>query len=331
MIVTVTPNPALDITHEFDRLIPGSVHRAHRVTERPGGKGLNVASVLAQLGEPVCALGFLGGLTGQRIADLACRAPGIRAVERHWVACPAESRRTLIVVAEGEATVFNEPGRPAGAGAWQNLGARLAERVRPGDVVAFCGSVPPGTPAGSLAGLLQIVALGQARSVVDSSGRWLAEAARTGAGLLKPNHLELAAIGGSPDPVVGARRLIRWGARAVAVSCGAKGMGLFLADRPDRYWLASGPALSGNPTGAGDAAVAAWCRVLAAGQPLRDVAAAALRDAVALSGAAVCSAEAGTFDPATYRRLIEVIEVTEVAARPSLAGVELPIVTGSAD
>lgn len=312
MIITITPNPALDITYRVDALQPGEAHRVRLVTERPGGKGLNVASVLAALGEPATALGFLGGATGQRIAELAAQTAGIRDAERYWVASDAESRRAVIVVAEGTATVFNEPGAPAGVGAWQNLTGELATRLRPDDVVAICGSVPAGTQAGSLANLVQIAQAVGARTVVDTSGRWLGEAARAGADLLKPNRAELAASG-TTDLVMGARKLIRWGAKAVAVSSGAEGMRLFLADWPVQHWLARGPQLAGNPTGAGDAAVAAWCRALASGRDLGRDGPAVLADAVALSAAAVLAPEAGEFDADHYAQAAGQIEVSEQA------------------
>ena len=59
MIVTVTCNPAVDLTYRVPRLTPGAVHRVARVEERAGGKGVNVARVLAQLGESV-AEGTIG-------------------------------------------------------------------------------------------------------------------------------------------------------------------------------------------------------------------------------------------------------------------------------
>ena len=41
MIVTVTPNPALDLTWHVDRLETGETHRADAGVSRAGGKGLN--------------------------------------------------------------------------------------------------------------------------------------------------------------------------------------------------------------------------------------------------------------------------------------------------
>jgi hypothetical protein len=58
MIVTVTLNPADDVTYEVASMNPGDEHRVSRVRRRPGAKGVNVAAALAQLGEPVVATGL---------------------------------------------------------------------------------------------------------------------------------------------------------------------------------------------------------------------------------------------------------------------------------
>ncbi|NBH08091.1 PfkB family carbohydrate kinase, partial [Amycolatopsis sp. SID8362] len=64
MIVTVTPNAALDVTYTVDGLVPDAVHRARDVRHRAGGKGVNVARVLHALGVDVHAIATAGGPTG---------------------------------------------------------------------------------------------------------------------------------------------------------------------------------------------------------------------------------------------------------------------------
>lgn len=58
MILTVTLNTALDLTYGVPALVPHTSHRVHEVTERPGGKGVNVARVLAALGHDTVITGF---------------------------------------------------------------------------------------------------------------------------------------------------------------------------------------------------------------------------------------------------------------------------------
>jgi fructose-1-phosphate kinase PfkB-like protein len=72
MILTVTPNVALDITYRVDQLTPGLSHRVRSVEERAGGKGVNVARALHALGHDTFVLGLVGGATAGAITtDLA--------------------------------------------------------------------------------------------------------------------------------------------------------------------------------------------------------------------------------------------------------------------
>ncbi|HEU5268259.1 MAG TPA: PfkB family carbohydrate kinase, partial [Jatrophihabitans sp.] len=72
MILAGCLNPAIDVTYHVAAHVPGQSHRVLSVTRRAGGKGVNVARVVRQLGEPVLVTGLLGGPTGAAIAaDLA--------------------------------------------------------------------------------------------------------------------------------------------------------------------------------------------------------------------------------------------------------------------
>lgn len=78
MILTVTLNTALDITYKVRSLRPHASHRVSEVTERPGGKGLNVGRVLAALGHEVTVTGFTGGATGRTVRERLSRHPAGR-------------------------------------------------------------------------------------------------------------------------------------------------------------------------------------------------------------------------------------------------------------
>ena len=67
MIATVTLNPALDKTIYVERLVVGDTNRIERIETDAGGKGVNAARVLKELGADVLALGFLGGKAGRFI------------------------------------------------------------------------------------------------------------------------------------------------------------------------------------------------------------------------------------------------------------------------
>ena len=69
MIVTVTMNAAIDRTLTVPNFQRGQRHRASAGLTLAGGKGINIARALKQLGVPVVATGLAGGRTGTRIVE----------------------------------------------------------------------------------------------------------------------------------------------------------------------------------------------------------------------------------------------------------------------
>ena len=95
MIVTVTLNAALDVTYRLDRLRPGGTNRVASVTERAGGKGVNVARVLSARGRQVRVAGLAGGASGEML-----RADLDRAALPHLLTpVGGSTRRTVAVIA----------------------------------------------------------------------------------------------------------------------------------------------------------------------------------------------------------------------------------------
>lgn len=307
MIVTVTANPALDVTYTIeDGLRVGSEHRVRTARVRPGGKGVNVARVLHALGVPVLATGLTGGPGGEELlAGLAeCGVTG------DFVAALPDVRRTVVVNdGAGAVTSFWEAGSSPGdpRRAAQRLRRHVSDLLETADALAVCGSLPPGVDPELPAALAREAARRGVPVVVDTHGAALRAAAAAGDAVLMPNAAELAAISGSrpADPVEAvamAGELVAGnGLPAVVVTVGADGMVVAHPGGTARARPAS--PLRGNPTGAGDAACAAIVRHLAASGPAVDWPA-ALADAVALSGAAVLSPAAGEIDPPAYRRLL---------------------------
>jgi len=293
MIVTVTLNPALDLTYAVDALVPHDSHRVSDVVERPGGKGLNVARVLHALGEPVLATGLLGGTTGDRVARLLT-ADGVRS---RFVRIAGESRRTVAVVDRADATGFWEPGPRVTPGEWSLFVAEFRELLGPATVVTLSGSLPPGVPIGAYASLIALAAAAGVPTVLDTSGPALLAGLRTAPSVAKPNIHELTGVLTRPLPgpqgLADAVRAVATG--PVVVSRGSAGL---VAITGDEMWECAPPAaIEGNPTGAGDACVAALARGLRDHTPWPDL----LADAVALSAAAVAAPAAGAFDPEIYR------------------------------
>ncbi|MFD0270213.1 1-phosphofructokinase family hexose kinase [Streptomyces sp. NPDC127106] len=303
MILTVTLNTALDVTHRVPRLTPHTTHRVTAVTERPGGKGLNVARVLAALGRPVTATGFAGGRTGAVLRELLADYAGVTDA---LVTCAGTTRRTLAVVDEssGDTTQFNEPGPLIGSGEWAEFLDRYEGLLAGAEAVALCGSLPPGVPVGAYAALVRAARAAGVPVLLDTSGEALRRGIAARPEMVKPNATELAELTGSREPVQASRDARRRGAHAVVTSLGPEGL---LAATAEGTWQAAPPrTLAGNPTGAGDSAVAGLLAGLVEGLDWPD----RLARAVALSAATVLAPAAGEFDPRTYEDLRRTVSVT---------------------
>ena len=313
MIVTVTPNPALDLTWHVERIVPGGTHRADTGVARAGGKGLNVARVAHAQGAPVLALATAGGPTGDEFAaELASSG-----VPHELTAVQGATRRSVALVDEhlGDTTIVNERGIAPTAREWDALRAAVARALATGNpvrdvvdasgsasgraavkkikpVLVLSGSLPPGTPDDLLPSLIRIGRAAGAIVIADTSGPALLVAADAGATVLKPNAAELAEATGIADPIAGACELLHRGASLVLLSRGADGMLAVTSDEIVRARLAE--PLAGNPTGAGDAAVAACAVLMAQGEKKPTV---LLRRATAWSAAAVLMPLAGEIHP----------------------------------
>ncbi|MFC1435555.1 1-phosphofructokinase family hexose kinase [Streptacidiphilus sp. N1-3] len=304
MILTVTLNAALDVTYQLDRIQRRGSNRVRTAAQRAGGKGVNVSRVLDALGRPTVITGLAGGRNGLTVrADLA--AAGLR---EQLLTIEQESRRTVAVVeeAEGDTTIFLEPGPVVSATEWRGFLDLYRELAPTASAVVLSGSLPLGVPRDAYGVLIGLARIHGVPVVLDADGAALSDSLAAGPALVKPNAAELERATGTGDPLAGALALRAAGARSVVASLGPAGL---LACTPEGSWQARPPErIAGNPTGAGDAAVAALTAGLVAGTPWPE----RLRRAVALSAAAVLSPLAGGFDAAAYRRLLPLVSVRAV-------------------
>ncbi|MEU4493186.1 1-phosphofructokinase family hexose kinase [Streptomyces sp. NPDC023998] len=306
MILTVTLNTALDITYRVPALIPHNAHRVTEVREHPGGKGLNVARVLSALGHESVVTGFVGGPVGAVLRDLLAPLGPHDAL----VPIAGTTRRTIAVVddASGDTTQLNEPGPTVTAAEWTTFLSAYESLLRDADAVALCGSLPPGIHVGAYAELVRRARAAGVPALLDTSGEPLRRGIAARPDVVKPNADELAQLTGSREPLRATRDARRRGAHTVVTSLGPDGV---LAATPDGVWQATPPApLKGNPTGAGDSAVAGLLSGLVERLPWPE----RLARAVALSAATVLAPAAGEFDTAAYEELLPRITVTERAA-----------------
>lgn len=309
MILAITPNLAWDVTYHVDRLEPGRSHRVREVNHQAGGKGVNLARVAHALGHRVHVLSLAGGITGDAAAaDLAAAK-----IPATWVPIRGTTRQSVTVVPrhddgddDGDPSVFNEPGPAVTGDEWAHLVQSATAQVRGSDVevVTVSGSLPAGVGEEQIGELLHAL---DVPVYADTSGPALRWVAAAGAALLAPNRSELAEATGTDDLATGVQDLLTLGAGAVVVTDGAAGMMAVDPGATHRTHRARVPhPVSGNPTGAGDAALGALAMNHRESWPVR------LSEAVAVSAAAVTEPVAGVVRPDTVRSMLEQVLVERV-------------------
>ena len=271
MIVTITPNPALDVTTRTTSVRPGVKLRCRDVRYDPGGGGVNVARVAHELGAQVLATLPVGGLTGQRITDLlAAAGVPFRAVPISEV---TRESFTIDETASGQQFRFVLPGPTLTAVEQSALLEVFSDAVRSCAFVVASGSLPPEVAADFYDEAARIAHQHGARLVLDSSGVALA-GLRMPVFLLKPSIGELSELVGRDlrtreEQVDAARGLIEDGrAEVVVVSLAAQGA--LVASAGGYSWLPAVPVPPGSGVGAGDALVAGIVVALERGWPLAD-------------------------------------------------------------
>jgi 1-phosphofructokinase len=271
VIVTFTPNPAVDKTLAVPGLAVGSVNRAAESHLDPGGKGINASRIVHRLGRQTTALTVLGGHIGRLLrGGLDAEGVPCRAV---WV--PEETRLNVVLhdaTANASTRVWDRGAEvPAGL---RDAVLELALHALPQATVFLCaGTLPPGMPPDTYARVLDAAAEHGVRTVLDSDG----EAFRRGLDgrptLIKPNVREAEALLGrrlatEADVIDGATELLRRGPEAVVVSRGAEGSILVTAERVLR---ATPPRVERrSAVGSGDSLVAGFLVALAEGSSLEE-------------------------------------------------------------
>jgi 1-phosphofructokinase family hexose kinase len=284
MIITVTPNTGLDHVLFLDRLRPGRRNQALASVVCMGGKGTDVSLILGQMGVTSLATGFAAGETGARMRRMLEDA----GVETAFLPVAGETRvNTVLFEAEtGTHTTICAEGLRATPADLDALAATLSRRTHPGDVVVYAGSLPDGIPADAYASLIRASHERGARTILDSSGAFLAAAIPAQPWAVKPNRDELEGLAGRPvtglaEAIAAARELLAAGVTWVFASLGAAGA---VAVASGEAWVADPfPVRVVNPAGAGDAVVAQMALGIEHGWDL----ARALREAVAAATAVV--------------------------------------------
>lgn len=294
-IVTLTMNPALDVTAATARVHPSSKVRCYNDRYDPGGGGINAARIAHLLGADVLALFPVGGQTGELLVDLIIR----EGVPFRRVEIPGRTRESFTVDEEstGEQYRFVLPGPTLSSVEYTRCLDELRVLAAGARFVVASGSLPPAAPVGFYQSVAELCAEVGVQLVLDASGPGLRHLT-SGVYLLKPSLRELGELTGrvldtERDIIGAARELIAGGlVEVVVASRGPHGAVLVTADEARRF-----PAIARRPVstvGAGDAMVGAIVAALSRDWSLPD----AVRYGIAAS-----AAKLGTPGTALCRRV----------------------------
>lgn len=305
-VVTVTLNPAIDQTLSIPGFAAGRVNRVAASRSDAGGKGVNVACFLSDLGLETVATGFLGAENAALFETFFAR----KRITDRFVRIHGSTRVGLKIVDDEtqQTTDINFPGLTPQAGDVDELFERIASLAAPGRWFVLSGSVPQGMPDAVYAALIESIHGQRGRVVLDTSGRPLREALASRPEVMKPNVDELSELTGRALDTPGAVRaaagsLLEAGIERVAVSMG--GDGAVFVER-GRALLARPPRVAVRSTvGAGDAMVGGMVYAMLHDLPLEDVA----RMATASGAYAVTRIGPGIEDRAEHRSLMSRVEI----------------------
>ncbi|WP_122091087.1 1-phosphofructokinase [Halalkalicoccus subterraneus] len=277
MIVTVTPNPAVDYTVSLtDEPTAGTVTRTDRTRYDAGGKGINVSKYLASLDTDTLATGFLGGFVGEYLETQLETAE----LPAEFVAIDGTTRLNTTLLTPDAEYKINQTGPTVDEGAVDALVSRLRERDP--NTVVIAGSLPPGIDTATVD---RIAAAGEWETAIDLNGDVLGELSGEYV-LCKPNRKELAAATGTTvdsveNAIEAAHVLRKRGFERVVASLGADGA-VLVSDERALY----APALDVevvDTVGAGDAMLSGVLSALDRGEGER----AALGTGIAVSSRVV--------------------------------------------
>lgn len=257
MVYTVTFNPALDYVVRVEDFQPGETNRTASDEVQFGGKGINVSTVLRNLGVDNVALGFLAGFTGKGL-EQGLREIGI---DTDFIWLERGLTRINVKIKAGRETEINGRGPDISPAALEQLFARL-DQLREGDVLVLAGSIPRSLPDDIYQRILQRLEGRGILSVVDATRDLLCAVLPYHPFLIKPNDRELGEIFGkvlTTDAEIEdcARQLQIRGARNVLVSMA--GAGSLLVDETGKsHRLGVPKGTVRNSVGAGDSMVAGF-------------------------------------------------------------------------
>lgn len=257
MIYTITFNPALDYISQVEDFEVGKINRTKTEKILPGGKGLNVSTVLKNLGIESTALGFIAGFTGEELK----RKIESYGIKTDFIKVKEGITRINIKISSNEETALNGNGPKITEEDIQELLEKI-DKIGKEDIVILAGNIPKGINNN----IYEIICVNLERNgvtfIVDATQELLINVLKYRPFLIKPNKEELEEtfkekIETKEDIIAHAKKLQLMGAQNVLISLGGEGAILVTA-KEEIYFSKAPKGKVLNTVGAGDSMVAGF-------------------------------------------------------------------------
>lgn len=259
MIYTLTLNPALDYTIKLENLYLGKINITKETEILPGGKGINVSTVLKNLEIESIAIGFISGFTGKEIE----RKLNENNIKTEFIGLENQNSRINIkIIEKTKETAINTKGPNILKEDIEKLYKKI-EKIEDGDFLVLSGSIPNGIDQDIYEKICEKLKNKNIKIIVDSTNDLLLKTLKFKPFLIKPNKPELeeifkTKIKNKKEAIKYAQILQEKGAKNIIVSMGEEGA-VFIDENKNKYNIdALKPKKIVNTVGAGDSMIAGF-------------------------------------------------------------------------
>ncbi len=304
-IITITPNPCIDITTHVTELIPDKKLLCTSMKKEPGGGGINVSRVIKRFGGDTKAIYLAGGYTGEFFTKMLQS----ESVNTNIIQTENHTRENFIVAEASSRHQyrFGMPGPVIQEKEWMKC-LEMIDSLNEASYIVASGSLTTGIPVDFFARVALIAKQKNIRLVLDTSGTALTSALDAGVYMIKPNLGELSFISGVKEldtaaAIAAAKKIIaKKQCEVVVVSMGSGGALLVTAELTEQVIA---PRVDRKSTvGAGDSMVAGIVLSLSKNQSFKE----ALQFGVACGTATTMKEGTALCDKTDVQHLLEVIK-----------------------
>ncbi|MFI3210182.1 MAG: 1-phosphofructokinase [Peptostreptococcaceae bacterium] len=254
MIYTLTLNPSIDYIVELDNFVEGSVNRTKNEKAYPGGKGINVSSILRALEFDSIALGFVSGFTGEYVKQILTE----KNINHNFIEVNEGFTRINVKIKSSDETEVNGSGPNISENQIQNILDQV-KSLKKYDILVIAGSMPSSVRSDIYEDIMKIAKEKEILVVADTTKKLLTDLLKHNPFLIKPNIHELeeifeTKINSDEEIITFAKQLQTMGAKNVLVSLGKDGA-ILVTDENQILKSNVAKGTVKNSVGAGDSMV----------------------------------------------------------------------------